>query len=83
MHHKLIFILLFIGSAAGCETLTRMALEGASNSKVRYGSQCQALRMQCQDANYSEWQTLNGRLGCSCAKEPTHSRSPADIQPDI
>ena len=72
-----------MGSLAGCDTLARITLEGVSNSKIRYGSQCESLRLQCREANYSEWETSERRRGCSCAKEPTQSRSPADIQPDI
>jgi len=78
MFRKHMLVLLFSCVLAGCETLVRAALEGASDSKIRYGSQCESLRMQCRAANYSAWETSDGRRGCSCAGDQNQSRYPAD-----
>ena len=79
MYRKLALVLLFSCSLTGCETLVRAALEGASDSKIRYGSQCESLRMQCRAADYSEWETSAGKRGCSCADSSNQSRYPADM----
>ncbi|WP_295797275.1 hypothetical protein [uncultured Microbulbifer sp.] len=80
---KTILVLLLSTGLVGCETLTRIALEGATNSRVRYGSQCESLRLQCRAENYSEWETSEGKRGCSCAGESSQSRAPGDMQDPI
>ena len=68
---------------AGCDTLGRIALEGATDSRIRYGSQCESLRLQCRAENYGEWETSDGRRGCSCAGSHAQSRAPGDMQDSI
>lgn len=83
MYRKLVPVLLFSCVLTGCETLARVALERASDSKIRYGSQCESLRMQCRAASYSEWETSDGRRGCSCAGDQNQSRYPADVPDEM
>lgn len=84
MKHKNILLVLMLSTGlAGCETLTRIALEGASDSRIRYGSQCISLRAQCRGDNYSEWETADGKRGCSCAGSTNQSALPGDMQDPI
>ena len=79
MYLKLVLILALSSLMAGCENLGQIALEKASDSRIRYDSQCESLRIQCRAENYSEWETSEGRAGCSCAGDRNQSRSPADF----
>ena len=66
MQRVKVLLLLFVVALSGCDTLARIGLEKASDSRIRYGSHCETLRMQCPEGDYSEWETSAGRRGCSC-----------------
>ncbi|MFV8780989.1 hypothetical protein ACNKU7_01085 [Microbulbifer sp. SA54] len=80
MKGKIFATLLLAFGISGCDTLGRIALEQATDSRIRYGAQCESLRMQCRPENYRQWQTSKGELGCSCAGSPEQSRYPTGIQ---
>ena len=68
---------------SGCDTLARIGLEQVSDSRIRYGSHCESLRMQCRSENYREWQTVTGKLGCSCDGPSNQQRSPGDVHQSL
>lgn len=47
-----------MGAAAG----------NAAGTQVAYGKQCFALKSQCVQGIYDEWQTSDNVDGCSCKK---------------
>ena len=73
---KLVPVFAVFFALSGCDTLARIALEGATDSRIRYGSHCQTLRMQCRAENYREWETADGKMGCSCDGPSGQQRYP-------
>lgn len=63
-----LLVSLLCGCSAVKNTFFREALEQATNSEVKYGSACMSLQARCREQFYSEWETSDGTLGCSCSK---------------
>ncbi|MFI2811867.1 MULTISPECIES: hypothetical protein [Microbulbifer] len=76
---KFILTLGLVMGLGGCSSLAQIFLENASDSRIRYSSHCQSLRMQCRGENYREWETSTGRRGCSCDGPSNQQPTPGDV----
>lgn len=67
-------ILLALTLISGCTTkqaqhLIGSAIADGANTQVRYDTfQCKALRAQCVQGDFQEWETSEKEMGCSCKK---------------
>lgn len=71
MKLSVLFILLVFLN--GCSTMDAKQILGAAagnaaGTQVKYGKQCYALKNQCVQGEYQEWETSDGVEGCSCKK---------------
>lgn len=81
---KIMVLVALTAGISGCDTLARIGLERASDSRIRYGAHCETLRMQCRAENYREWETAEGKRGCSCHGPSDQQRYPGEgNQPGI
>ncbi|GAB5385662.1 MAG: hypothetical protein Alis3KO_27850 [Aliiglaciecola sp.] len=70
---KYLIFLTTLMMLGGCSTMAGKNLLGnaageASNTQVGYGRQCFAVKSQCAQGIYEEWETSDGVEGCSCKK---------------
>ncbi len=73
MKARVVFVLLLIAMTQGCTSRGAKELLGnaagnASNTQMGYDKQCFAVKSQCVQGLYEEWETSDGVPGCSCKK---------------
>lgn len=49
------------------KTILEGGLQGATNSEIHQGAICNNVKLNCPEHRYREWETPDGKLGCSCA----------------
>lgn len=70
---KVILLSAFVVLMTGCSSMNAKQIMGAAagnaaGTQVAYGKQCFALKSQCVEGIYNEWQTSDKVDGCSCKK---------------
>ena len=72
LKHKMLAILVILLVFSGCSSqqLKKFAAEALSGSQISYSKgECSAMKLRCPVERYDEWQTSNGKFGCSCVSE--------------
>ena len=70
---KEVLLLVLVVLVSGCSSMDAKQIMGAAagnaaDTQVAYGKQCFALKSQCGQGIYEEWQTSDKVDGCSCKK---------------
>lgn len=68
---KILILISALTVLGGCSSMAGKNLLGnaagqASNTQIGYGKQCFAVKSQCSQGIYEEWETSDGVEGCSC-----------------